>query len=419
MPPGRITELAANIKEETIKLEGYLEAEGLPSPSFAPDFPAKLELSDSAAASMQQIIEAADELHSLLLGPLRYILHQLDGTHNLISLHAVNRFKIFSRFPVGQEISFTEVAAKCKMDEESMRRILQHAITNNIFAQPKIDFISHTSVSRSLAHIPMLSDWVTVSCEEMWAPTTKVVDALVKWPASAEPTETAFNLASGVEKSFFQELGSSPERIERFSRAMGLFKVMPGFETSLVTEATLWHSGTRTVVDVGGADGAVAYELARKFPSMRIIVQDLPNVVENAKSMRNTDLLSQVTFQSHDFFCEQPVHGSDVYIFRMIFHDWSDKFCIRILQQLVPALKPGATLLINDFCIPNPGTTSKYQERLARCHDLSMKAMFNGKERNKTEWETLLWKADSRFEIVSVAQLPSSPLALFEVAWKA
>ncbi|TVY87754.1 O-methyltransferase [Lachnellula willkommii] len=291
MPPGRITELAANIKEETIKLGGYLEAEGLPSPSFAPDFPAKLKLSDSAAASMQQIIEAADELHSLLLGPLRYILHQLDGTHNLISLHAINRFQIFSRFPVGQEISFTEVAAKCKMDEE--RNVGSHH--------------------------------------------TKVVDALVKWPASAEPTETAFNLASGVEKSFFQELGSSPERTERFSRAMGLFKVMPGFETSLVTEATLWHSGTRTVVDVGGADGAVAYELARKFPSMRIIVRDLPNVVENAKSMRNTDLLSHVTFQSHDFFCEQPVHGSDVYIFRMIFHDWSDKFCIRILQQLVPA----------------------------------------------------------------------------------
>ena len=47
-----------------------------------------------------------------------------------------------------------------------------------------------------------------------------------------------------------------------------------------------------------------------------------------------------------------------------------------------------------------------------------MKAMFNGKERSRKEWEVLLSEADPRFEIVSMVQLPSSPLALFEVTWK-
>jgi hypothetical protein len=284
----------------------------------------------------------------------------------LISLHAINRFKVATKFPVGQEISFADVAAKCEVDEESMGRILRHAITNHIFFEPQPCFIAHTAVSKALAEIPMLHEWVTVSTEEMWAPTTKAIDAMVKWPASGEPSETAFNLANGVQGSFFQELSRSPERIENFSKAMALFKVMPGFEPSLVTEASLWNSVTGTVVDVGGADGTVAQELAKKYPSIKIVVQDLPNVIENAKDLQSTPLSPQVTFQSHDFFTEQPVHGAEVYMFRMIFHDWSDKFCARILHQLIPALKPGAKILINDFCIPEPGTTSLYQERLAR-----------------------------------------------------
>jgi len=283
----------------------------------------------------------------------------------MISLHAVNRFKIARRFPIGQDISFSEVAAKCAIDENSMYRILRHAITNHIFTEPRSNFIAHTAISRALAEVPSLHEFVTVSCEEMWAPTTKVVDAMVKWPASVEPNQTAFNLASGTQGTFFQELGRSAERVENFSHAMAMFKVMPGFEPSLITDATLWQSVTGIVVDVGGADGAVAFELAKKFPSMKIIVQDLPNVIENAQHSRITDF-PQVTFSSQDFFSEQSVPGADVYILRMILHDWSDKFCNRILQNLIPALKNGAKIMINDFCIPEPGATSMYQERLAR-----------------------------------------------------
>lgn len=269
-------------------------------------------------------------------------------------------------FSIGESISFADVAAKCEVDEESMCRILRHAITNHLFSEPREGYIAHTAISKALVEVPMLHEWVTVACDEMCPPTSKLVDALIKWPGSTEPNETAFNLATGSQESFFQDLSHSPERAENFSKAMALFKLMPGFEPGLITEAALWQSVTGTVVDVGGADGAVAQELAEKFPSMKIIIQDLPNVIENALELKTADLSPQITFQAHDFFTEQPIHGADVYLFRMIFHDWSDKLCTRILQQLIPALKPGAKLLINDFCIPEHGTTSLYQERLAR-----------------------------------------------------
>jgi hypothetical protein len=79
MVSGRITELATSILKETTELEDLLHSEGLPSPSFHATFPPKLDLSETASASLQNALEAADELHSLLLGPMGFIMHQLDG----------------------------------------------------------------------------------------------------------------------------------------------------------------------------------------------------------------------------------------------------------------------------------------------------------------------------------------------------
>ena len=46
-----------------------------------------------------------------------------------------------------------------------------------------------------------------------------------------------------------------------------------------------------------------------------------------------------------------------------------------------------------------------------------MKAMFNAKERDLEDWNSLLLKADLRYKILKVNKLASSPLALIEVSW--
>lgn len=80
MAPGRITALAASIQKETTTLEEYLHSQELPSPSFSLDVPLKLPLPQPIVTSLQVAVEAADELQSLLLGPLRSVLYQLDAT---------------------------------------------------------------------------------------------------------------------------------------------------------------------------------------------------------------------------------------------------------------------------------------------------------------------------------------------------
>lgn len=95
-------------------------------------------------------------------------------------------------------------------------------------------------------------------------------------------------------------------------------------------------------------------------------MQDLAPVIAAAEKDASAEMASRVKFMEHDFFTEQPVHGADVYFFRWIFHNWSDKYSIKILQNLIPALKPGAKVVINDNVLPQPGVMSAWQEERLR-----------------------------------------------------
>lgn len=68
MATTRIGELASIIESNTAELDGYLSSRGLPTPSFEDAAPKFLE-EKPVAACRQAILEATDELHSLMLGP--------------------------------------------------------------------------------------------------------------------------------------------------------------------------------------------------------------------------------------------------------------------------------------------------------------------------------------------------------------
>lgn len=68
---------------------------------------------------------------------------------------------------------------------------------------------------------------------------------------------------------------------------------------------------------------------------------------------------------AHDFLETQPV-TADVYLFRWVFHNWPDDYCVTILKRLVPALEPGARILINDSLVPEPNTQQLIAEKKPR-----------------------------------------------------
>ena len=208
-----------------------------------------------------------------------------------------------------------------------------------------------------------MQDWIFFMCTEAWRSAPRLVDAMIKWPDSQEPAETAWALANNATAPLPQEIFKYPDRVQRIPGAMQMAEQGDGLEPKHFVNAFDW-TGIKTFVDVGGAHGSVSFEVARKVPSVKCIVQDLPLILSTAKAP--ADVEQRIEYMPHDFHTPQPVKGADIYFFRWIYHNWSDKYAISILKNLIPALKKGAKIVANEFLLPEPGVLSPYQERTLR-----------------------------------------------------
>jgi precorrin-6B methylase 2 len=316
--------------------------------------------------------------------------------------------------PFDSTTTVPELAKASGIDESDCNRLIQHALTNRLFIEELPGVIKHSAMTQAIATVPLLREWIEETCENMWSSAPRIVSAMEKWPGSEEPNETAWNLARGTSLPFFVDLSQDKTgiRAKRFADSMSFFQANPTMRTDLVVDNYDWAK-YKTVVDVGGSLGDVSIELAKRFPDIKCVVQDLPEVIVGAP--KNID---RVEFQSYDFFTEQPVKDADVYFFRMIFHNWGDKYCIKILRKLIPALKSGSRIVINDHVVPEPGILSLYNDRSVRAFDLVMKECFNAKERDVNDWAALLKKADERFAIADIKRPEGSQLQIVDVKWE-
>jgi 6-hydroxytryprostatin B O-methyltransferase len=135
-------------------------------------------------------------------------------------------------------------------------------------------------------------------------------------------------------------------------------------------------------------------------------VQDLENTIQNAQERQrglHSEISERIKLQVHDFFTPQPVTDADIYLLRMILHDWPHDESVRILQHLVAALKPGAKIIIMDMVLPAPGSVPCTFEATLRQKDLTMKQGLNACERELEDWHALARAVDPRLTVDAVA----------------
>ena len=193
-----------------------------------------------------------------------------------------------------------------------------------------------------------------------------------------------------------------------------------GYEVSYLLSMYPWSSlpPTATIVDVGGSHGFVCIELAKMYPEMKFVVQDLPKTVASAPQLEG-DVGERVSFQAHDFFTEQPVKGADVYLFRWILHNHSDKYSEKMLRALIPALKKGARVVINDHCLRDGyGEERLWDEKIIRTMDLVMLTLLNAKERSEGEFRELFKAVDGRFRFEGVRREEGCRMSVVEAVWE-
>ena len=74
----------------------------------------------------------------------------------------------------------------------------------------------------------------------------------------------------------------------------------------------------------------------------------------------------RIIFMPYDMNNPQPIKGAALYMFRSVLLNWPDEYCVKFLKNLLPALEPGARVLINEGCLPEPGEVSAWDEKLIR-----------------------------------------------------
>lgn len=105
----------------------------------------------------------------------------------------------------------------------------------------------------------------------------------------------------------------------------------------------------RLLLDVGGGTGIYSIACLQRFPKLRAIVWDRPEVLkvaaEMAASYGVTDRLELVP---GDMFVDPVPRGADIMLLSNILHDWDVSECQTLVTRLAAALPSKGRLLIHD-----------------------------------------------------------------------
>jgi hypothetical protein len=286
---------------------------------------------------------------------------------DILSIKAIYEYDLASHVPINGTISYSDIAKASFLSESLCRRFLVHAMENGIFAEESGN-VQHSDISRMLATDKDFLAAVGLVVSELASASHKVVEAVRKWPGFVEPTETGFNIENSTDLPFYAFLAQNPERMSRFGRAMQFFSRSGGIDLKYLLNGYPWQSidhPSAIVVDVGGGQGAVSKAIAAETKNINFLVQDLAGPVTIGRETLPLDLIGRVRYAEADFFADQPFIGADVYFFRWILHNWSDEYCVKFLQSLVPAMKNYSKVIIYEYVL-EAGPHHKRQAKLQR-----------------------------------------------------
>ncbi|KAK7913883.1 hypothetical protein PG985_011586 [Apiospora marii] len=304
-------------------------------------------LNDASPAEKQQtaieLAEASRELEQLV--------------QDASSLGVIVNFGIHRFVPSDGSVSFAELSSQCGLDEDRLTRILRYAMINHIFREEPAGQVRHTPLSTHLVQSPTFCDFLRTLAVVFNPVNACLPVALSQYPRTRSMTESAHGVARHTDLAFYDWLEREENLALRLNFDKGMEGISRGGQRLQDTDLRAYPWGAlpdgAVVVDMGGSGGHFARDLAATYPTFSIIVQDLPRVIQQTvEDQKGSADLTSVTYQAHNFFDEQPVKDADIYFMRHVFHNHPDAECVKILTALLPALKPGARVLVSEYVVP-------------------------------------------------------------------
>ncbi|KAI0009686.1 putative sterigmatocystin 8-O-methyltransferase precursor [Xylariaceae sp. FL0662B] len=328
--------------------------------------------------------ESGDTIHRIMKAPLQLALARVG-----VESHIFECISEVDGYPLPAEV----VAERTKVDLVLMKRLLRYYEAYGMITQPGDNQYSSNHITSALASVGGISG-INYFAETI-SPALMAFPKFLRENGYTEPTDSnhcPWHISHHRPNiPLFPWLKDQPEHMGYFLSWMAaqreglpIFLDVIDFREELA-RGTLTES-TPLFVDVGGAKGHQCIALRQRFPELpgRIILEDLPDVIEQVKSDPLPGF-EDIEVQPHDFFTPQPVKGARAYYLRNILHDWPDHKCKEILNNLKIAMTRDSVVLIDEIVLPDRGAPWRAAQL-----DLVMSAVFAGKERSQSEWRALL-----------------------------
>jgi hypothetical protein len=284
-----------------------------------------------------------------------------------------------------------ELAEKTGAHEGSLYRLLRTLAGMGIFAEedgPRFRLTPSAEFLRSDVQGSLRVAAEVVSEEWMWRPWGSLLHGVMTG-------DTAFDHLYA--KNTWDWFAEHPAAARLFDEFMD--ETSTAEARSVV--AAFDFETARTVVDVAGGRGVLLEEILRRNPSAHGILFNLPQVIDSARHVIDTNLSRRMELISGDFFQVIPP-GADTYILKNILHDWDDDRALKILVNCRRASKPDSLLLIIEHIVSAPN-----QPCLGKMVDMQMLVRNGGRNRTEQEFRALL--IASGFHLARVIHTPGAP----------
>ncbi|PHH70607.1 hypothetical protein CDD82_7019 [Ophiocordyceps australis] len=353
-------------------------------------------------------------------------------------LTCLNAFNFWSAVPLDTPATYASISHFTHLPLPIVHRLLNHATTLRLFSPATATSVKHSSRSAAIAKQPGLRALVSSLLDDASPPMTMLAEALRlyslgKSDVSQNMEHSAFALfhrggvygrAYTTPWEFIENDGEGERkgwRQRNFVQFMGYIKDIFSFEKVMV-EAIDWEAaGNATVVDVGGSSGHDAILLAHHFPNLHITIQDLPQVEPSFHSVLPSVLAPRLSFHHHSFFHPQPL-AADIFLLKLILHDWPDAQALDILAAFIPAMRPGTRILVIEHVGKQADIVDDSLPRslqaMGTASDVRLFALFATRERSLDELKDLFRRADERFVVERVKTEALSSTAVMEVVWR-
>lgn len=178
----------------------------------------------------------------------------------------------------------------------------------------------------------------------------------------------------------------SPERVADYSRLMAATQPLIA-EQVLAAHRIDRH---RSLLDVGGGEGAFLRAVAAHAPRIELGLFDLPSVAERARqAFAASGIEARCRVHGGDFFRDPLPRGYDAISFVRILHDHDDERVRGLLANARSALEPGGTLIVAEPLSGTAGAEPVGDAYFA----FYLLAMGSGRARTRAELTALLEEA--------------------------